>query len=209
MPPVRQRQASSPPCCRPAGRWVRGFTLVEMVISAGLLGFLAVTATLFWVKNLTLVQTLNADTAALGDARTVLERIAREVREVKYDTAGSAYCVSTMTATQMVFNKTSGTYASGCGGANPDATKADFAVSLQGPVSGALNLGYAGTLSVPQNTTRALAGDVYDFGIRYLDSNYAVTASAAALRYVELSLTLRPSGTPASVARTVVALRNS
>lgn len=189
-----------------------GFTLVEMVISAGLLAVLAVTATFFWVNNLSLVQRVNADTAALADARAVLERVAREVREVKYDNVNATYCVSTLGATQMVFNKTTGSYVNSCGGASPDNTHADFAVSVQGPVSGELRLGYAGPLSVPNNVTRALAADVSAFAIRYLDASYAVTTSAAALRYVELSLTLAPTGSQASQAtqaRTLVALRNN
>jgi len=44
--------------------------------------------------------------------------------------------------------------------------------------------------------------------MRYLDANYAVTASAGTLRFVELSLTLQPPGVQATQTRTVVALRN-
>jgi len=47
------------------------------------------------------------------------------------------------------------------------------------------------------------------FGIRYLDVGYAETASASALRFVELSVTLQPPGVQATQARTVVALRNN
>src|SRR5262245_20667891 len=53
----------------------RGFTLVEMVISAGLLGFLAMTATFFWVKGFDLVQRVNNDTMAVADGRAALERL--------------------------------------------------------------------------------------------------------------------------------------
>src|SRR2546426_8396846 len=92
-------------CCTCARRQ-QGFTLVEVVISAGLLGFLALTATFFWVDSFRLVQTVNTDSAAIADGRALLERLAREIREVKYNTATGAYCVSTMAPTQMVFNKT-------------------------------------------------------------------------------------------------------
>src|SRR5262245_10984831 len=103
----------------------RGFTLVEMVISAGLVGLLALTATFFWVKSFSLVQMVNSDTAGVAEGRAVLERLAREIREVKFDSAGGVYCVSTMNATRMVFNRTSGTYTNSCGGATPTASTND------------------------------------------------------------------------------------
>src|SRR6516162_3334885 len=83
-----------------------GFTLVELVISAGLLGFLAVTATFFWVNGFDIVQRVNNDTMAVAGGRAALERLARELREVKYDTAASAYCIQSLaTSTQLVFNR--------------------------------------------------------------------------------------------------------
>jgi type II secretory pathway pseudopilin PulG len=209
------RALAGPPTSGPgpavprARRQQRGFTLVEAVISAGLIGLLAVTATYFWVDGLGLVRTVNADSAAIADGRALLERLAREIREVKYNTATGAYCVSTMSATQMVFNKTSGTYLDTCGGANPTAANNDIAVSIQWPANTTnLNLGYAGTLAAPA-ATRALTSYASTFAIRYLDVGYAVTASASALRFVELSVTLQPPGVQATPTRTVVALRNN
>ena len=81
----------------------RGFTLVELVISAGLLSFLAVTATFFWVNGFDLVQRTNNDTMAVAGGRAALERLARELREVKYDTAAGAFCIQSLaTATQIM-----------------------------------------------------------------------------------------------------------
>jgi len=179
----------------------QGFTLVEVIISAGLLGFLALTATFFWVDSFSLVRTVNTDSAAIADGRALLERLAREIREVKYNNASGAYCVSTMSATQMVFTKTSGSYDPACG-------TNDFAVTVQwlsGPTT--LNLGYAGALAAPAGT-RALTTYAGSFGFRYLDASYAVTTNAVALRFVELSLTEQPPGVQATQTRTVVALRN-
>ena len=193
---------------RCARRRQHGFTLVEVVISAGLIGFLALTATFFWVDSFGLVSTVNADSAAIADGRALLERLAREIREVKYNPASGAYCVSTMSATQMVFNKTSGAFVPACGGASPTDTTNDFAVSIQAP-SGTtnLNLGYAGTLAAPA-ATRPLTAYASSFGIRYLDVSFAVTSDPSALRFVELSLTVQPPGVQATQSRTVVALRN-
>ena len=181
----------------------RGFTLIETVISAGLIGLLALTATFFWVDSFSLVQTVNADSAAIADGRALLERLAREIREVKYDNVNGAYCVSTMSATQMVFNKTSGTAVAACG-------SNDIAVNIQAPSGSTnLNLGYAdaGASAAPA-ATRALTSYRSSFGIRYLDAGYTVTASTAALRFVELTVTLQPPNVQATQARTVVALRN-
>src|SRR5215475_9199759 len=79
-----------------------GFTLVELVIGAGLLGFLAVTATFFWVNGFDIVQRVNNDTMAVAGGRAALERLARELREVKYDTAAAAFCIQSLaTGTQL------------------------------------------------------------------------------------------------------------
>jgi prepilin-type N-terminal cleavage/methylation domain-containing protein len=190
---------------RRCSRAQRGFTLIEMIISAGLLGMLALTATFFWVDGMGLVRTVNTDSAAVADGRAVLERLAREIREVKFNTTTGLYCVSTMAATQMVFNKTIGSYATGCGGATPAAATNDIAVTVQR--STAITLQY-----LPSPPASAASGVLTDypstFAIRYLDAGYAVTASVAALRFVELTLTLQPTSQQATSARTVVALRN-
>jgi len=191
------------PCVR---RRQQGFTLLEAIISAGLIGFLALTATFFWVDSFGLVRTVNTDSAAIADGRALLERLTREIREVKYNPSSGAYCVSTMSATQMVFNKTSGELVAACSGASPTDANNDIAVTIQ-VSSTNLNLGYAGTLAAPA-ATKALTSYVSIFTMRYLDASYAVTASAGTLRFVELNLTLQPPGVQATQTRTVVALRN-
>ena len=194
---LRQSPPRYPLSVSCARRFQQGFTLVEVIISAGLLGFLAVTATFFWVDNFRLVQTVNADSAAIADGRASLERLTREIREVKYNNATGAYCVTTMSATQMVFTKTSGSY-------NPACGTNDFAVTVPW-ITPNLNLTYAGAPAA------ALTGFASSFGIVYRDASYAVTTSATALRFVELSLTVQPPAQQAGQAtqtRTVVALRN-
>lgn len=195
----------------------RGFTLVELVISAGLLAFLAMVATYFFVDNFRLVLTLDEDSAAIADGRAVLERISREIREVKYDTAAGAFCISTMSANQIVFNKTSGSYLPGCGGATPTATHNDFAVSIQPSASNTLTLTYSGTLApttVISPLTTPIAANASAINIVYLDKGANVTASAASVRFVLLTLRLQPLNTslvayPSTQTRTLVALRNN
>lgn len=199
---------ASPPPRRPRPPRQAGFTLVELILSAALLSLLALTGTFFWVNGLGLARSVNADSAALDEGRAALERLAREIREIKYDRAGAAYCVSTMASTQLVFNKASGDYAAGCGGATPTAASGDIAVAIELPAnSTSLSLRYAGSLASPA-VSRTLTGYAAGFSMRYLDADYAVTTNAAALRFVELSLTVQPPALQATQTRTLVAVRN-
>lgn len=186
----------------------QGFTLVEAVISAGLIGFLAVTATYFWVDSFGLVSTVNTDSAAIADGRALLERVAREIREVKFNPASGAYCISTMSATQMVFNKTNGDLVAACGGATPPNTTNDIAVTVQ-VSSTNLNLGYYDGASTSKALTTYVApSSVGVTQMTYLDAAYNATASPSALRFVKLTLWLQPPGVQATGTSTVVALRN-
>jgi len=196
----------------------RGFTLVELVISAALLSFLATIATYFFVDNFRLVLTLDEDSAAIADGRAVLERISREIREVKYDTAAGAFCISTMSANQIVFNKTSGSYLPGCGGPTPTATHNDFAVSIQPSAiatDNTLTLTYSGTLAPTTggNLTAPITAKASAINIVYLDKNLVGTASAASVKFVQLTLRLQPlntpQGAPSTQTRTLIALRNN
>ena len=181
-------------------RLQQGFTLVEVIISAGLLGLLAVTATYFWVDNFWLVQTVNADSAAIADGRASLERLTREIREVKYNNATGAYCVSTMSATQMVFTKTSGTYDPNCG-------TNDFAVTIQWNTPN-VNLTYAGAPAAP------LTNFATSFGMLYFKADGVTAATTGSdVRFVQLTLTMQPPAAGGQAGqttqtRTVVALRN-
>jgi hypothetical protein len=181
--------------------------LVEAIISIGLLGLLALTATFFWVNGLTLVEVVNTDSAAIADGRATLERLAREIREVKYNTATGAYCVNTpLQGTQMVFNKTSGSYATGCGGTNPTATTNDIAVTIQR--GSTLYLGY--TPAPPAAAaSRPLTGYASSFSLLYFKADGVTAATGGGdLRFVQLSLTVQPPGGQQTTTRTVVALRN-
>jgi len=199
MPLLTKSVAARRPC-------QRGFTLVEAVISAGLVGFLAVTATFFWVSNFTLVQTVNNDSSAIADGRAVMERLAREIREVKI--GGGAYCISTMTASQLVFNRTVGALLPTCGGAAPTATTNDYAVNVQYTGGNTVNLSYAGSLAAPTGTF-PLTQQASAFTITYRDANYATAGvTTTTVRFVELNLTTKPTGGQPTQTRTVVALRN-
>lgn len=203
----------------------RGFTLVEMIISAGLIGFLAVGATWFWANGFTLVRTVNADSMAIAEARAALERVAREIREVK--NSGAAYCVGTLPTTQpattFTFKKSCVVGVSGCAPAVVGCTTStcapmggacgsnDHDVTVR-TVNGNLTLSYAGALASPAVADARLAGNVTSFGVRFLDSaNVAASGSGAdaSVRFVEVSLTVQPTDSPATSVRTVIGLRNN
>ena len=188
----------------------RGFTLVEMIIAIGLIGLLAKVATLMWVDGFGLVTTINNDTTAIADGRILLERLSREIREVKYSTSSGAYCISssiTTPAGQMVFKKTStgAVYDPACG-------TNDFGVTLSN-TSGNSNL-YLSYSAAPVVTNAVLTANVStvanSFAIAYLqaDGNTAAT-STADVRFVRLTLTLIPPGGQNTATTTTVALRNS
>lgn len=198
-----------------------GFTLVEMIVSAGLVGFLAITATWFWVDGFSLARSINAENAALAEGRLALERLARELRELKFNSSTSSYCIDTSTttgqlsATRIVFNRDDSTKSpidTKCGFSSPDASSNDLAVTISLAGSN-LNLGYAG--GSPE-VTRALATNVSSLVLRFLAAD-AVTALATSplpvtftsdVRHVEITLTLRPSGGRDTALKTLVALRN-
>ena len=191
-----------------------GFTLVELVISAGLLGFLAVTATFFWVNGFDIVQRVNNDTMAVAGGRAALERLARELREVKYDTAAGAFCIQSLaTSTQLVFNRSpAGSYSTGCGAytGTLGSGTSDYRVTVQWSSSTqTLTLGYAGSLASPAATSTLLT-QVSNFQMTYLDANYvsSPTPTPGTVRFVQLDLSLRPPGAPETVTSTTVSLRN-
>lgn len=186
---------------------LRGFTLVEVIVAIALIGLLARTATYFWVDGLGLARSIEADSASMADGRAAMERLAREIREVKYNANGLAYCVSTMTATKMVFNKTpAGT------SPNPVCGIGDFTVTIQTWPTNNVYLAYSAAPAASQ----ALTANASTFTLAYLQADAATAATTAdKLHYVRVTMTQTPSTLtgaptmPATILRTLVALRNN
>ena len=174
-----------------------GFTLVELVISIVLIGILAAVGSSMIVDSFTTTRMVNADNASAGQARYALERLAREIREIKYDSSGGNYCITAMTATNLVFYRTSGTYSSTC---NTNV------VTVTINMSGAnLTLGY----SSPAVTSN-LSSQVSSFALAYYDIAGNTTASTDAIRFVQITLTVTDATSGQSISqRTRVALRNA
>jgi len=175
-----------------------GYTLVELVVACGLVGSLAAVAGLIWVDSFSTVSAVEADSAGIAQARYAMERLAREIRQVKWSTDTSAYCVSTSTSTKLVFQRTAygSSYASAC-------LTGDITVTVAQSGT-AVSLAYSASPAASSN----IATSVSSFALRYLDQTYAVTAAPASVRYVEITLTVQPASGQSTALRTVVALRN-
>ncbi len=182
----------------PNSRHSSGFTLVELIISIVLIGMLAAVGSSMIVDSFTTTRMVNAGTASAGQARYALERLAREIREVKYasstppptnycsGTITDQYCITTMTATSVVFiNGAGNTVTINNGGAK-------------------LTLQYSSPAA-----TSTLASQVDRFALSYLDASGNATPSPSLIRFVEITLTVTDLTSGQSTAqRTRVALRN-
>lgn len=184
----------------------RGFTLVEMVISVALLGALAAMGGWMWVSGFTLMRTVNNDSAAVADGRMVVERLARELREIKLGSAG-AYCISstlpaagaTSGATTITFRRPTADGAAACGTSDVQVTAGLDTASTN------LRLSYSAS---PAVSSALLTPYASRFELRFKDRNYADTTDLTLLRFIEISLTVQPAGARAAPTRLVVNVRN-
>jgi len=164
----------------------RGFTLVEMVMVIVVLGILAGLTAPIFSQGLTAARLTTENLNTMAKLRYATERLAREIRQVNYN--GSAYDVSTMTASSLVF------------------TKADTTSTTVSAISAGGNITLA--YSSPA-VAGVLTDEVSSFSFTYYDSNGTATVSTTELAFVEISLTLQNTTTGGSFSqRTRVALRD-
>jgi prepilin-type N-terminal cleavage/methylation domain-containing protein len=167
-------------------RSVQGHSLIEFVIVLIVIGIVAAAASPVVATAMKAYNNVQDDTVALDKVRYVTERLAREIREVQY--SSSTYTFTTMSSTQPVFTKADGTVVTigGNSGSTPRT----------------ITLGY----SSPAVTSK-LVDNVTSLSFAYYDSSNATTASAAFLKYVQITLTLTVNGLTYTE-RTRVQLRN-
>jgi len=192
----------------PLHKPVRGFTLVELVIVMVLLGILGAVGSNMLSDSFTTTHRVNESNASKAEGRYVLERLAREIREVKYLSLGN-YCieqvsgVDTMTPTRFVFDKRSNSLSLDRQTCGTDSNR--VTVNYSAPN---LTLAYASpALSATLSNRVAPAG----FALRYFQSDGTTPSSTSAtLYFVEISLTLTDAtGLQGIQQRMRVALRNS
>ncbi len=194
-----------------------GFTLVELVISIVLVGMVAAVGTSMLKDTFATAQMVNDNTASVGQARYVLERLAREIRETKYanstatpatycsGTITDQYCITAFSATNLVLSRSDGVTVTICNGTN--------STTCTGGSS--LFLGYSSPA-----TTSTLTSQVGSFTLTYYDVNgyndnspspNTTPITASNMRFVVITLTVTDptTGVQSTAQRTRVSLRNA
>ena len=170
----------------------RGFTLVELVIAIVLIGILSAVGSSMIADSFTTTRMVDASQTGASQARYAMERIAREIRETQYNSSNGKYAISTMTANQYAFTKI----------VNPSDTNGTT-VTIKNTGTD-LTLGYSSPA-----TSSLLTNQVDSFSLDYYDISGASTKSDSAIRFVQISLTVKDPTSGQSIAqRTRVALRN-
>jgi len=165
----------------------RGVTLLELVIVLVVLAVIVAFIYPVLTQAITAYQDTSAAVGAAAKGRYALERIAREVRDVRRSTADDAqFDIATMTASQMAFTRIDGVTVTITG----SGTKATLGYSTP-----------AATSDLVDQLTNAASI------FQYLQSDGITAATASNVRYVEITLTLsQASGTYSNRMR--LALRN-
>ena len=191
-----------------------GFTLVEIIISIVLIGMLAAVGASMLKDTFTTASMVNANTTSAGQARYALERLAREIREIKFNTSTGQYCIDTITwagSSSLVFRKMS---AAGLANTNPtDCNTEVTRVSIAGGSS--LTYGYSPDASTAFTTSTLINNVIANAGgiplLKYYQIDGATPATSTGnIRFVEITLTVADStsGVQSTAQRTRVALRN-
>jgi MSHA biogenesis protein MshO len=187
------------------GRGTEGFTLVEAVVALVVLGILAAAAVPLIQLGTQSYVTARDSLGTLGRLRYATERLARELREVAYNTAANQYCSAA--ASQYCITLPSGATPTP---ADPlrffrmdGATQVAVAVTLN---SDRVEMTYQIGANVLGPST--LTDRVQNFTVSFLQADGATAATGSAnVAFVRLALTLADSSA-AYPERTTVALRN-
>src|SRR3989337_2976575 len=166
----------------------RGFTLIELVMVTVVLGILATVTVPLLVNSFRAYETNQTNLVTLSKLRYATERMAREIREVRY--AGGNYAI-VMGATTLQFTKS-------------DA--AGTVVTINGAAPPLAPLQYSAPAMTATLTDQVAAGGLQ---FEYFDiNNNDVGVTTANVAYVDVSLTLTDPNSGAAAQRTRIAFRN-
>jgi prepilin-type N-terminal cleavage/methylation domain-containing protein len=174
-----------------------GFTLIEMITSIALLGIMAGLGSSMIADVFRTGISVNAGDASQAQARYAIERVARELREVKYD--GTNYLIAA--PNPLAPSATSITFTRSINGEDVNVTIARSGSNL--------NVTYSDT-----NTTAKLASGVTAFTVDFVGVSDAAlvsaTTSTASVKALVVTLTTTdPASGRTASQRTRVALRNA
>lgn len=186
-----------------------GFTLVEIIISIVLLGILAAVGSSMISDSFNTTRMVDADQASRAQSRYAIERLAREIREIKFvrDGAGlngqtnyTGYCIDTniFSASSLAFNKP----------ASGDLDRANCATNI---TTVSITGGSSVMLVSSTLASKVITNPNGDAFLRYYLANGTEMVSTpfdpSLVRFVVITLTTRDSG-PSITERTRVALRD-
>ena len=182
-----------------------GFTLIELIIVIVLLGILAAVGSNMLSDSFTTTRMVNDGYARQAEARYVIERLAREIREVKYLSSGS-YCITTMTSSQLEYQKPN------VGSADQTNCSTESSTVTIGYSDSALlkslTIGYSSP-SASGTLTNAVADSGFGFSYFQSDGTTAATGNAD-VRAVGIRLAVPDPSNSANFEQNVrVSLRNS
>lgn len=168
-------------------RQTRGFTLIELVIVSIVIGIMAAVLSPLMLSNLRAYDDTLGDLVTLDKVRYATERLAREVREVNYDST-TGFAFSSMGANSMAFTRTFYDATSG--------TESTATVTV-GNTGSAITLAYstlAGTGA--QVLTDELNGSTGLSFSYFTSDGVTTTTDPLAVRTVRITLTLSHNGNP-------------
>jgi len=186
---------------KPDMQRTRGFTLIEMVIVTIIIGIMAAVLSPLMLSSLRAYSETVDDVAVLDKLRYATERLAREIREVNYDSATTSYLfISSVAApsNSMTFTRS---YYDAAGAVTTRNVTA-------GNTGSAVTLAYSDIAgNAPQVLTDEL-GAAGNLAFSYFQQDGATPATSNIdVRYVQINLTLLHNGNTYPQ-RTLVELRN-
>ncbi len=189
-----------------------GFSLLELVIAMVLTALLAVMAMQPVLRALQARSTVAGNLAAIDSLRYATERIVRELRQARYDAQGSGFQLLPLSAIAGSSNASSGLCFTRVGG-SAGGTNTSLAVRLANGIATVDNVSYPGCAAV---AARTLADKVSTLRFDYWSYGSGTPVALALndsafgkkLAFIDVTLSVTPSGGPAVSYRSRVVLRN-